>query len=163
MKLTSRQTLNSFLGRNFIRQPDGERWQMFTSEEISGVAGHLYLWLEEQHLHCDQNRQPGNLCKRVPTKTFTTFPEAAQLFRSVLAGFGILPLRKKAMEWYAVNNVQVVPKDKNPRNTPELRPIEKYWAIVKRNLTMTQKAIERDTVQDTLAFCGEQSGQGDCG
>ena len=45
------------------------------------------------------------------------------------------------MEWYAVNNVQVVPKDKNPPNTPELRPIEKYWAIVKRHLKKTQKAV----------------------
>ena len=45
------------------------------------------------------------------------------------------------MEWYAANNVQVVPKDKNPPNTPELRPIEKYWAIVKRNLKKAQKAV----------------------
>ena len=41
------------------------------------------------------------------------------------------------MEWYAANNVQVVPKD----NTPELRLIEKYWAIVKRNRKKTQKAV----------------------
>ena len=32
---------------------------------------------------------------RVPTTTSTAFPEATQLFRSVLAEFGILPLRKK--------------------------------------------------------------------
>ena len=49
---------------------------------------------------------------------------------------------KKAMEWYAANNVQVVPKDKNPPNTPELRPIEKYWAIVKRNLKKTKKTAK---------------------
>ena len=67
------------------------------------------------------------------------------------------------MEWYAANNVQVMPKDKNPRNTPELRPIEKYWVIVKRNLKKIQKAVMREkTVQGKLAFCGEQSGQGDC-
>ena len=46
------------------------------------------------------------------------------------------------MEWYAANNVQVVPKDKNPPNTPVLRPIEKYWAIVKRNLKKTKKTAE---------------------
>ncbi|XP_062556996.1 uncharacterized protein LOC134221839 [Armigeres subalbatus] len=49
---------------------------------------------------------------------------------------------KKAMEWYAANNVQVVPKDKNPPNTPELRPIVKYWAIVKRNLKKTNKTAK---------------------
>ncbi|XP_065074579.1 UPF0047 protein YjbQ-like [Ochlerotatus camptorhynchus] len=46
-----------------------------------------------------------------------------------------------AQERYTVNNVQVVPKDKNPPNTPELHPIEKYWAIVKRNLEKTQKTV----------------------
>ena len=45
------------------------------------------------------------------------------------------------MDWYAANNVQVVPKDKNPPNTPELGSIEKYWAYVKRNLKKTQKAV----------------------
>ena len=49
------------------------------------------------------------------------------------------------MEWYAANNVQVVPKDKNPPNTPELRPIEKYWAIVKRTLKKAQKAVMSET------------------
>lgn len=51
---------------------------------------------------------------------------------------------KKAMEWYAAKNVQVVPKDKNPPNTPELRPIEKYWAIVKQNLKKTQKTVSSE-------------------
>ena len=41
---------------------------------------------------------------------------------------------KTAQEWYAGHNINVVPKDCNPPNTPELRPIERYWAIVKRNL-----------------------------
>lgn len=32
------------------------------------------------------------------------------------------------------NNVEFVEKDSNPPNCPELRPIERYWAIVKREL-----------------------------
>ena len=31
--------------------------------------------------------------------------------------------------------VHVVPKEMNPTNCPELRPIERYWAIVKRELS----------------------------
>jgi hypothetical protein len=38
------------------------------------------------------------------------------------------------MQWYEDNNVDIIPKDFNPPNCPELRPIEKYWAIVKRKL-----------------------------
>lgn len=38
------------------------------------------------------------------------------------------------MEWYKNNKVTVVPKLANPPNCPELRPIEKYWALVKKNL-----------------------------
>jgi len=31
-------------------------------------------------------------------------------------------------------NIDFVKKDMNPSNCPELRPIERYWAIVKRDL-----------------------------
>jgi len=31
-------------------------------------------------------------------------------------------------------NIKFVSKEENPPNCPELRPIERYWAIVKRNL-----------------------------
>lgn len=34
-------------------------------------------------------------------------------------------------EGYEANNVDVLPKRMNPPNCPELRPIERYWAIVK--------------------------------
>lgn len=51
---------------------------------------------------------------------------------------------KKAIEWYEANNVVVVPKDHNPPNSPELRPIERYWALVKRNLKKTNKSMENE-------------------
>ena len=36
--------------------------------------------------------------------------------------------------WYIANNVDFVEKHLNPPNSPELRPIEIYWAIMKRKL-----------------------------
>lgn len=41
---------------------------------------------------------------------------------------------KNVLDWYAKNNINFVPKAMNPPNCPELRPIERYWAIVKQNL-----------------------------
>lgn len=38
------------------------------------------------------------------------------------------------MKWYEANQVDVISKIMNPPNCPELRPIEKYWAIVKNKL-----------------------------
>lgn len=49
---------------------------------------------------------------------------------------------KATMEWYETNNVNVVPKDVNPPNVPELRPIERYWALCKRNLKESKKRAE---------------------
>ena len=43
------------------------------------------------------------------------------------------------MEWYKKNNVKFVPKTENPPNCPELRVIEKYWAIIKRKMKKTKK------------------------
>ena len=42
---------------------------------------------------------------------------------------------KDVLEWYKANGVHVVPKEANPPNCPELRPIERYWALVKRELS----------------------------
>lgn len=38
------------------------------------------------------------------------------------------------LEWYKANNINYVPKDMNPPNCPELRPIERYWARIKSKL-----------------------------
>lgn len=43
---------------------------------------------------------------------------------------------KDVLQWYKDNGVQFIPKEKNPPNCPQFRPIEKYWAIVKRKLKM---------------------------
>lgn len=39
---------------------------------------------------------------------------------------------KKVLEWYNANNINFVPKALNPPNCPELRPIERLWANIKR-------------------------------
>lgn len=42
--------------------------------------------------------------------------------------------------WYVANGVNFVPKNANPPNCPEIRPIEKYWAIVKKILKKTRNS-----------------------
>lgn len=41
---------------------------------------------------------------------------------------------RATQECLASNNVQCVPKEMNPPNCPQLRPIERYWALVKAEL-----------------------------
>lgn len=41
---------------------------------------------------------------------------------------------RETLKWFEDNRVDVIPKDCNPPNSPELRPIEKYWAIVKAKI-----------------------------
>lgn len=50
---------------------------------------------------------------------------------------------RRAVEWYEQNNVRLVPREANPPNSPELRPIERYWALVKKELKATKK-VTRD-------------------
>jgi transposase len=47
---------------------------------------------------------------------------------------------KDTMNWYETNQVDVIPKDMNPPNCPQLRPIEQFWAIVKRKLKKSGKS-----------------------
>lgn len=49
---------------------------------------------------------------------------------------------KDVLKWYADNKVNFVPKMFNPPNTPELRPIEKYWAIMKQHLLKQPKVVK---------------------
>lgn len=46
---------------------------------------------------------------------------------------------KAAKQWYEENDVDVVPRDSNPPNSPEIRPIERYWALAKKKLKETYK------------------------
>lgn len=49
------------------------------------------------------------------------------------------------MEWYKTNNINIVPREANPPNCPELRPIERYWALIKRSLKKTRKVAKTAT------------------
>jgi len=59
---------------------------------------------------------------------------------------------KKALEYLSDKNIEVVQKDDNPANYPELRPIEDFWSELKRivydkcwvadNLTQLRNRIE---------------------
>lgn len=39
---------------------------------------------------------------------------------------------KGTLKWYEDNKVDFVPKEANPPNCPELRPVERYWALLKK-------------------------------
>lgn len=49
---------------------------------------------------------------------------------------------KSVLEWFETNSVHFVPKDMNPPNCPELRPIETYWAMMKRELRKTKENVK---------------------
>lgn len=52
---------------------------------------------------------------------------------------------KSTVEWYNTKNVSFVPKDMNPPNCPQLRPIEEFWALAKAHLRKHVSAA--DTIQ----------------
>lgn len=51
----------------------------------------------------------------------------------------------RTINWYQQNCVDVIPKDMNPPNCPDLRPIEKYWAIMKQKLKKKGRVIKSVT------------------
>ena len=52
---------------------------------------------------------------------------------------------KATLKWYETNNVVFVPREANPSNRPELRPIERYWAMVKKKLKETKQLTRNAT------------------
>lgn len=47
---------------------------------------------------------------------------------------------KVTRKWYTANKVDIVEKDMNPPNCPEVRSIERYWALMKRYLQKNTNA-----------------------
>lgn len=46
---------------------------------------------------------------------------------------------RTVLDWYEQNEILYVPKEYNPPNCPQLRPIETFWALVKQTLKKQQK------------------------
>lgn len=46
---------------------------------------------------------------------------------------------KDTIKWYEENHVRYVPRDSNPPNCPELRPVEQYWGILKQKFRKSRK------------------------
>ncbi|XP_055615271.1 uncharacterized protein LOC129761456 isoform X3 [Toxorhynchites rutilus septentrionalis] len=51
---------------------------------------------------------------------------------------------KDVLEWYEANGVTFLPKEMNSPNALELRPIEKYWAIMKQALRKNPKVVKSE-------------------
>ena len=66
---------------------------------------------------------------------------------------------KLTMESCEQNDVTFVPKTANPPNCPELRTIEKYWAIIKQK--MKKKKLCRN-IKDLKTSCKKASNSYDC-
>lgn len=49
---------------------------------------------------------------------------------------------RKVLDWFQTEGLSIVPKHLNPPNCPEIRPIERYWAIIKRKLLEDMKSIK---------------------
>ncbi|XP_017464756.1 PREDICTED: uncharacterized protein LOC108358113 [Rhagoletis zephyria] len=70
-------------------------------------------------------------------------------------------------KWFEDNNVHYVRKDLNPPNVPELRPIERYWALMKAKLlkmgkpTKTISEIKRMWRTASLKVSPEKFGRMD--
>ena len=48
------------------------------------------------------------------------------------------------MSWQKSHAVNIEQNEHNPPNCPQFRPIEKYWAIIKKNLLKSKKEIKHE-------------------
>ena len=75
-------------------------------------------------------------------KETTSIHTAAQSIHVLLVDLATCHYSKSAVEWYIKHNVVFVPREANPPNCPELRPVERYWALVKREMKSTKEVVD---------------------
>lgn len=64
---------------------------------------------------------------------------------------------RKTIEWYDVNEIKFFTKELNPPNSPLFRPIERYWANVKRIIKDTRVKITNDKdMKENWNKCGSK-------
>lgn len=51
---------------------------------------------------------------------------------------------RSTLDWYRDNNVVFVPKTANPPNSPEIRPVERFWAIMKAKVRKSSKVFKNE-------------------
>lgn len=49
---------------------------------------------------------------------------------------------KSVVNWYEKQNIEYVKKEMNPPNCPEVRPIEKFWAVIKSDLKKIRRPAD---------------------
>ena len=49
---------------------------------------------------------------------------------------------KFTIEWYSQHKVNFIPNDFNPPNCPELRHIERYWALITQKLRQDRGEVK---------------------
>lgn len=100
-------------------------------------------------------------CGEKSTPFFTTSTMTMELYVKECLSKRLLPLVKKhdcetlfwpdlaschygsqAIQWYQKNSIVYVKKDTNPPNCPQLRPIERFWAVMKFRLRKSGKAAD---------------------
>lgn len=81
-------------------------------------------------------------CLKKRVLPFLRSHDIAPLFWPDLAS---IHYSKCVLDWYNSNEVNFVPVSCNPPNCPQLRPIERYWAFVKRILKKGRKVAKNAT------------------
>ncbi|XP_039967471.1 uncharacterized protein LOC120779338 [Bactrocera tryoni] len=133
----------------YTKQKDGTVDQSLSTIEIEKFGEKILIW------------QAICSCGLKTTPFFTKGTISADIYKKECLNRRLIPFYKKhivstifwpdlATVHYAHstlallkdNNVNFVKKEENPPNAPEFRPIEKYWAIVKRNLKKDHRVAE---------------------
>ena len=88
------------------------------------------------------DNEPKFLHQGMSPKACKTFYRIAQRSKQIFHYLASCNYSKATQEWYSNHQVEFIAKIMNPPNSPELRPIAKYWEIVKRMLFKHKLSVE---------------------
>ena len=70
-----------------------------------------------------------HLCKTTPKLSLQRDFKEQRKIRQMALGIG----------WLMDHDIDLLPKDDNPPNAPQVRPIERFWAILKNRIPICQQ------------------------
>lgn len=64
---------------------------------------------------------------------------------------------KKTLDWLKSKKINFVPKDANPPNCPQIRPIEDFWAILSQHVYRDGwEATSAENLKNRIKFCAKK-------
>ena len=106
------------------------------------MARNMLLWSHNFSIYIKRQYKHRNLHKKLPIKRMLPLYRSHNTPPLFWPDLASCHYSARTLQQYSSNKIKFIPKNQNSPNCPQLRPVEKFWAIVKQSLLKNGKVTK---------------------